>query len=71
MLKVVYEGFDGVLIFRGVIWTPLGKDGVFDINDVVIETRLLGGVKVLVTLPGSALDGAGSSLLLHFFLNPW
>ena len=50
--------------------TPLGEDGVFDLGGVPLEAQFLRGVEVPVPVPGSALDGAIPSLLLHLSFVP-
>ena len=57
--------FDGVLIFCGDRWTPLGKNGVFKLGDVTLETWFLRGVRVSVSVSGLAPAGTSPSLLLH------
>ena len=52
------------------MWTPLGEDRIFDIGDVSLEARFLPGVEFPVQVPGSALAGAGLSLLLHLGFVP-
>ena len=64
-MDVVDEGFYGVLIFCGIILSPLGEDGVFEFGDVVFETWFLCGVGVPVSIPGSGTVGTGPSLLIH------
>ena len=69
-MYIVDEGFDGVLIFCGVRWTNLGEDGVFELDDVDLESLFLWGDEVPVPVPGSATAGANPSLLFHLFLIP-
>ena len=70
MFDVVDEGFNGVLVFSGVRWTPLGEDGVFKLSDVALEAWLLWGVEVIVPVPSLSSDGAGPSLLPRLVFSP-
>ena len=69
-MDLVYEGFDGVLIFCGVRFLPLCEDGVFTICDVTFETWFLLGVGVLVSIPGLTPAGTSPSLLLRLGFVP-
>ena len=69
-MEIFGEGFDGVLIFCGVTWTPLVKYGIFELCGGALETRSLRGVGFTVSIYGLALAGTGPSLLLHFVLLP-
>ena len=64
-MDVVDEGFDGVLIFCGVIWNVLSEDGVFDISYVSLEDWFLHGVGVPVLGFVSCLAIAGPSFLIN------
>ena len=66
-MDVVDEVFNGFIIFCGVIWTPLGEDGVFDLGDVAIETRFLRGVVIPISISSLGLVGTSPSLLIHLF----
>ena len=65
MLDIVDEVINGVLIFCGFIWKPLGEDCVFEISDIALEARFLWGVEVTIPVPGLYLAGASPSILIH------
>ena len=54
-----------IMRFLSVIWTPLGKYGLFEIGYASFKVRFLWGVEVLVPVPGSAPAGSSPSLLLR------
>ena len=66
-MDVVDEGFNGFIIFCGVIWKPLGEDGVFNLGDVAIETRFIRGVVIPLSISSLDLVGTIPSLLIHLF----
>ena len=72
-MGVVDEGFNGVLIFCGVLrWTPLGEYGVFELGDVDLEDWFLRGVEVPISVFVLSISGSYTSLLLHFSCSsPW
>ena len=66
-MDVVDEGFDGVLIFRGVRCKPFCEDGVFELGDVALEDWFLCGVVAPILVYSSALSSDISFLLLPWF----
>ena len=69
-MDLVDAGFYGVLIFRGIIWAPLAKDGIFELGDVSFDIWFLCILGVLVSIPSSDPVGTGSSILIHLGLVP-
>ena len=70
-MDISNEGFNEVLVFCAIIWTPLGEDGIFELSYVDLESQFVCGVGVPISVSGLVLAGAGPSIFLHLGFVPF